>query len=292
MPQIEKISLNTGAEMPMEGFGVYLVTDESECEESVYRAINTGYRLIDTAAIYKNESSVGRAVSSAVKDGICKREDLFITSKLWVQDMKDEDSARYGIENSLKALGLDYIDLYLEHQAANDYFSAWRGLEKAYGEGVIRAIGVSNFYPNILANFCESVNIIPAVNQIELHPWYTQEEALENMRNYGVVPQAWAPLGGARYDINNNVLLNRISQKHDKTVGQIMLRWNVQRGVSVIPKSTHLSRIEENFNIWDFALSSSEMKEISSLDMGYTGTRAKHLNPDYVRTLMRTKLHD
>ncbi len=292
MSNVERISLNTGAMMPMEGFGVYLVTDERECEESVYSAIKTGYRLIDTAAIYKNETFVGKAVSRAVNDGLCKREDLFITSKLWVQDMKDEDSARYGVENSLKALGLDYIDLYLEHQAANDYFSAWRGMEKAYKEGLLKNIGVSNFYPNMLANFCEVVEVVPAVNQIELHPWYTQEEALENMKYYGVIPQAWAPLGGSRYDIQNNGLLNRISQKHNKTAGQVILRWNVQRGVSVIPKSTHISRIEENFDIWDFELSSIEMEEISSLDMGYTGTRAKHLNPDYVRSLMKKKLHD
>ncbi len=279
---METILLNTGAKMPMEGFGVFRVPDKEECRRSVLSAIRMGYRMIDTAAVYTNEDAVGEAVRQAIDEGICTREELFITSKIWVADMKDTDTARRAIDASLKKCGLVYLDLYLLHQAMNDYFSAWRALEKAFGEGKLRAIGVSNFYPNILTNFCECVDVIPAVNQVELHPWYVQHGALETMKRYGVVPEAWAPLGGGRYAFDNS-LLKEIAAAHGKTVGQVMLRWNVQRGVPVIPKSTHPDRMRENLGIWDFALDEEEMDRISSLDMGYSGTRAKHFDPEFVR---------
>jgi diketogulonate reductase-like aldo/keto reductase len=187
---------------------------------------------------------------------------------------------------------LTQADLYLLHQAMGDYFSAWRAMEDAYREGKLRAIGVSNFYPNILTNFCETVEIKPMVNQVELHPFFAQTEALETMRYYGVVAEAWAPLGGGRYAPFENETLQEIADAHDKSIGQVMLRWNVQRGVVVIPKSTHEERIRENLDIWDFFLTEEEMELIGSLDMGYTGTAVKHFEPDFVRMCVSRKIHD
>lgn len=289
---MDYVTLNNNLKMPIVGFGVFQVPDKKECQESVYQAIKAGYRLIDTAASYTNEDAVGSAVRQAIDEGICKREDLFITSKLWVQDMKDYESAKKGIEASLKKSGLEYLDLYLLHQAMGDYFSAWRAMEDAYKEGKLKAIGVSNFYPNILTNFCETVEIKPMVNQVELHPYYTQEQALETMKDYNVVPEAWAPLGGGRYNPFEDEMLIAIAKKYNKSVVQVLLRWNVQRGVVVIPKSTHLERIIENIDIFDFELNDEEMKQISSLDMGYTGSRAKHFEPDFVRMCINKKIHD
>lgn len=275
----------------MEGFGVFQVRDFETCKESVLNAIKAGYRLIDTAASYGNEDAVGAAVKEAVEEGICKREDLFITSKMWVADMVDEVTATAAIDASLKKTGLEYLDLYLLHQAMGDYFAAWRSMEKAYEEGKLRAIGVSNFYPNILTNFCETVRIPPMVNQVELHPYYTQEGALKTMEYYNVIPEAWAPLGGGRYNPFEDEMLKGIAASHHKTVGQVILRWNVQRGVVIIPKSTHEERIRENFDIWDFELNGEEMKQIASLDMGYSGSRAKHFEPDFVRMCLSNKIH-
>ncbi len=289
---MEFVTLYNGLKMPMEGFGVFQVRDKQECENAVYEAIRVGYRLIDTAAVYTNEDAVGNAVRRAIADGLCTREDLFITSKLWVQDMASYETAKAGIEASLKKSGLAYFDLYLLHQSLNDYFSAWRALEDAYEEGKLKAIGVSNFYPNVLTNFCETMRIKPMVNQVELHPYFTQEKALETMQYYGVVPEAWAPLGGGRYDAFHEPVLMEIAQKHGKTIGQVMLRWNVQRGVVVIPKSVHVERIVENFDIWDFTLSEEEMKQISSLNRGYVGTAVKHFDPDFVRMVLNSKIHD
>ncbi len=206
--------------------------------------------------------------------------------------MMDYDSAKKGIEASLKKSGLEYLDLYLLHQACGDYFAAWRAMEDAYQEGLLKAIGVSNFYPNILTNFCEVVKIKPVVNQVELHPYYTQEKALETMKYYNVIPEAWAPLGGGRYNPFEDEMLKDIANHHHKSVGQVLLRWNLQRGVVVIPKSTHLERIKENIDLFDFELSEEEMNKISSLDMGYTGSRAKHFDPEFVRMVLNNKIHD
>lgn len=280
---MQYVTLNTGAKMPMMGFGVFRVPDRQVCEDAVYEAIRVGYRLIDTATVYDNEGAVGAAVRRAIEDGLCTREDLFVTSKLWVSDMVNEKSAARAIDASLERLDIGYLDLYLEHQALNDYFAAWRAMQDAHRAGKLRAIGVSNFYPNVLTNFCECVDVIPAVNQVELHPYYTQEKALETMRRYGVVPEAWAPLGGGRYDPFGDEGFRAIAEAHGKTVGQVLLRWNVQRGVVVIPKSTHAERIAENFDIWDFELTDDEMATIAGHDRGYTGSRAKHFDPDFVR---------
>lgn len=292
MSQIETVRLHNGLEMPLEGFGVFQVRDKEECKRAVLDAIKAGYRLIDTAASYTNEDAVGEAVREAISEGICTREELFITSKMWVQDMENIDMARAAIDASIKKMGLEYIDLYLLHQAMKDYFSAWRAMEEAYEAGKLKAIGVSNFYPHVLTNFCETVKIRPMVNQVELHPYFTQEDALETMKYDDVVPEAWAPLGGGRYNPFENEMLKEIAVKHNKSVGQVILRWNVQRGVVVIPKSTHKERIIENVNIWDFALSEDEMKQISSLDQGYVGTAVKHFDPEFVRMCNQRKIHD
>ena len=289
---MEFAMLNNGIKMPMEGFGVFQVRDKEECKRSVLDAIKAGYRLIDTAASYTNEDAVGEAVKEAVAQGICTREELFITSKMWVQDMQNYETAKAAIDASLNAMGLEYLDLYLLHQAMKDYFSAWRAMEDAYKEGKLRAIGVSNFYPHTLTNFCETVEIKPMVNQVELYPYFTQENALETMKYYEVQPEAWAPLGGGRYKPFDDPMLQKIAAAHGKTVGQVILRWNVQRGVVVIPKSTHKERIEENIDIWDFTLTEEEMKRIASLDMGYEGTAVKHFDPEFVRMCNQRKIHD
>lgn len=284
--------LTNGIKMPMEGFGVFQVRDKEECKESVLNAIRAGYRLIDTAASYTNEDAVGEAVREAIAEGICTREELFITSKMWVQDMQNYEMAKKAIDHSIETLGMEYLDLYLLHQAMKDYFSAWRAMEDAYKEGKLRAIGVSNFYPHVLTNFCETVAIRPMVNQIEMHPYFTQEPALKVMEEYQVVPEAWAPLGGGRHNPFDNEMVKEIAAAHGKTVGQVVLRWNVQRGVVVIPKSVHKTRIEENFQIWDFTLTEEEMQRISSLDLGYQGTAVKHFDPEFVKMCNTRKIHE
>lgn len=286
---MEYATLQNGLKMPMEGFGVFQVRDKEECKRSVLDAIRTGYRLIDTAASYTNEDAVGEAVREAIAEGICTREELFITSKMWVQDMQNYEMAKAAIDASLEKTGLEYLDLYLLHQAMKDYFSAWRAMEDAYRDGKLKAIGVSNFYPHVLTNFCETVEIQPMVNQVE---YFTQENALATMKKHNIVPEAWAPLGGGRYGAFHEGLLLEIASAHGKKVGQVMLRWNIQRGVVVIPKSTHPERIEENFNIWDFTLTDDEMQRISSLDQGYTGTVVKHFDPEFVRMCTNRKIHD
>ena len=284
--------LTNGIKMPMEGFGVFQVRDKEECKESVLNAIRAGYRLIDTAASYTNEDAVGEAVREAIAEGICTREELFITSKMWVQDMQNYEMAKKAIDHSIETLSVEYLDLYLLHQAMKDYFSAWRAMEDAYKEGKLRAIGVSNFYPHVLTNFCETVAIRPMVNQIEMHPYFTQEPALKVMEEYQVVPEAWAPLGGGRHNPFDNEMVKEIAAAHGKTVGQVVLRWNVQRGVVVIPKSVHKTRIEENFQIWDFTLTEEEMQRISSLDLGYQGTAVKHFDPEFVKMCNTRKIHE
>lgn len=284
--------LTNSVKMPMEGFGVFQVRDKEECKESVLNAIRAGYRLIDTAASYTNEDAVGEAVREAIAEGICTREELFITSKMWVQDMQNYEMAKKAIDHSIETLGVEYLDLYLLHQAMKDYFSAWRAMEDAYKEGKLRAIGVSNFYPHVLTNFCETVAIRPMVNQIEMHPYFAQESALKVMEEYQIVPEAWAPLGGGRHNPFDNEMVKEIAAAHGKTVGQIVLRWNVQRGVVVIPKSVHKARIEENFQIWDFTLTEEEMQKISSLDLGYQGTAVKHFDPEFVKMCNTRKIHE
>ncbi len=282
---MEYVTLNTGARMPLEGFGVFQIPDAAECERVVYDAIKTGYRLLDTAASYMNEEAVGRGVKKAIEDGLVTRDDLFITTKVWVSDMKTEETAYEAVKTSLKKLDMGYADLILLHQPMGDYFAAYRGITRAYKEGLTKAIGVANFYPAILANFCETVEVIPAVNQVELHPFFAQEGALENMKAYGVVPQAWGPLAEGKHGIFTDPDLTAIGNKYGKSAAQVVLKWNAQRGVSIIPKSTHVERMEQNIDIWDFDLTDEEMKTVASKDLGHSEI-VNHDDPGFVKFVL------
>ena len=282
---MEFITLNTGAKMPLEGFGVFQIPDAKECEEVVYNAIKTGYRLLDTAAAYANEEAVGKGVARAIADGLTTREELFITTKVWVTDMKSEDAAYEAVKVSLGKLAMDGVDLILLHQPMGDYFAAYRGITKAYKEGLAKAIGVANFYPAILTNLCETVEVIPAVNQVELHPFFAQEAALENMKAYGVAPQAWGPLAEGKHGIFTDPILTEIGKKYGKSAAQVVLRWNAQRGVSIIPKSVHVERMEQNIDIWDFTLTDEEMAKIAEKDLGHSEI-VNHDDPAFVKMIM------
>ena len=286
MNKIKTVKLNNGVEMPLEGFGVFQVPDPDVCERAVLDAIATGYRLIDTAAAYMNEEAVGKAVA---KCGV-PREELFITTKLWVQDASYE-GAKAAIETSLQKLGLSYIDLYLIHQPMGDYIGAYRAMEEAYKAGKLRAIGVCNCYPHVLADICETVAVKPAVNQVELHPFFQQENALALMREYGVHPEAWGPFAEGSHGIFTHPVLTAIGQKYGKSAAQVALRWNVQRGVTVIPKSVHKERMEQNINIWDFTLSGEDMAEIAKLDIGRSEI-VDHSDPKFVQMLHQVKVHE
>lgn len=276
---MDNIILNNGVKMPMEGFGVFQVPDPDVCEKAVLDAISVGYRLIDTAASYNNEEAVGRAIA---KSGVLRNE-LFITTKLWVADAS-YDKAKKAFETSLKKLGLEYIDLYLIHQPMGDYIGAYRAMEELYKEGLIRAIGVCNCYPHVLADICETVEVIPAVNQVELHPFFQQPQAIKLMKEYGVVPEAWGPFAEGRHGIFTNPILTEIGEKYGKSAAQTALRWNVQRGVVIIPKSTHRNRMEQNIDIWDFSLTGEDMAAIASLDIGHSEI-VNHFDPDFVKAL-------
>ena len=283
---MEFVTLNNGVKMPLEGFGVFQVPDPAQCEQAVLDAIASGYRLIDTAAAYMNEKAVGEAIK---KSGV-PREELFITTKLWVQDASYE-AAKKAIQTSLDNLGLSYLDLYLIHQPMGDYVGAYRAMEEAYKEGKLKAIGVCNFYPHRLADLCETVEVIPAVNQVELHPFFQQENALALMKEYGVVPEAWGPFAEGNHGIFTHPVLTAIGQKYGKSAAQVALRWNVQRGVVVIPKSVHKERIEQNMNIWDFQLSDEDMAEIAKLDIGQSEI-VDHSDPAFVKMLHSLKVHE
>ena len=283
---MEFVTLNNGVKMPLEGFGVFQVPDPAQCEQAVLDAIASGYRLIDTAAAYMNEKAVGEAIK---KSGV-PREELFITTKLWVQDASYE-AAKKAIQTSLANLGLLYLDVYLIHQPMGDYVGAYRAMEEAYKEGKLKAIGVCNFYPHRLADLCETVEVIPAVNQVELHPFFQQENALALMKEYGVVPEAWGPFAEGNHGIFTHPVLTAIGQKYGKSAAQVALRWNVQRGVVVIPKSVHKERIEQNMNIWDFQLSDEDMAEIAKLDIGHSEI-VDHSDPAFVKMLHSLKVHE
>ena len=283
---MEFVTLNNGVKMPLEGFGVFQVPDAAECEQAVLDAISSGYRLIDTAAAYMNEEAVGAAIK---KCGV-PREELFITTKLWVQDASYE-MAKAAFQTSLDKLGLNYIDLYLIHQPMGDYVGAYRAMEELYKAGKIRAIGVCNFYPASLADFCETVEVIPAVNQVELHPFFQQENALALMKEYGIVPEAWGPFAEGKHGIFTHPVLTDNKEKYGKTAAQVALRWNVQRGVVVIPKSVHKDRMEQNFAIWDFALSEDDMQRIAQLDLGHSEI-VDHSDPAFVKMLHNLKIHE
>ena len=287
---MEYITLNTGAKMPLEGFGVFQIPDLAQCEEIVYNAIKVGYRLFDTAASYFNEEAVGKAIARAIADGLVTREELFIVTKLWVQDAS-YDKAKLAIRDSLRKLGLDYIDLYLFHQPMGDYFGAYRAMEEAYKEGSLKAIGVANCYPAILANLCETVEVMPAVDQVELHPFFQQWDALKNMKSYGVQPMAWGPLAEGKHGIFTDPELTAIGAKYGKSAAQVVLRWNTQRGVVIIPKSTKVERMAQNLDIWDFTLSEEDMEIVGKKDLGHSEI-VDHSDPAFVKMLHSWKVHD
>ena len=288
---MEHVILNDGNKMPLEGFGVFQIPDAAQAEQVTCDAIKVGYRLIDTAAAYFNEAAVGKGIARAIADGLTTREEIFITTKVWVQDMSDEATAYNAVKTSLSKLNLPYVDLILLHQPMNDYFAAYRGLERAQTDGLTKSIGVANFYPAILTNFCETVKTTPAVNQIELHPFFVQADALDNMKNYGVAPQAWAPLAEGKHGIFTDADLVAIGKKYNKTAAQVALRWNIQRGVSIIPKSVHVERMIQNLDVWDFTLTEEEMATVAAKDLGRSEI-VDHSSPAFVKMLHGWKVHD
>ncbi|MBO5146435.1 MAG: aldo/keto reductase [Lachnospiraceae bacterium] len=281
---MEYMTLDNGVTMPQEGYGVFQIPPD-ECERCVTDALSVGYRLIDTASAYGNEEGVGAAVR---KSGI-PREELFITTKLWVQDTSYEGAKR-AAEASMKRLGLDYLDLYLIHQPFGDYYGAWHAMEEMYREGTIRAIGVCNFDEARLVDLCVNHEIQPAVNQVEIHPFHQQTSAIQTMRRYQVQPEAWGPLSEGQKNIFCHRLLSKIAARYQKSTAQIILRWNIQRGVVVIPKSARKERMEENINIWDFTLDSKDMDAIAALDIGHSEI-INHYSSSTARALNAMKIH-
>jgi diketogulonate reductase-like aldo/keto reductase len=281
---MQNVRLNNGVEMPILGFGVFQVTDLAECERSVVDAIATGYRLIDTAASYGNEEAVGKAIK---RSGVL-REDLFITTKVWIQS-DGYNGTKRSFENSLKRLQLDYVDLYLMHQPLGDVYGEWRAMQELYKEGMVKAIGVSNFHPDRLIDLIVHNEIVPAVNQIETHPFHQQIETQKFLQENNVQVESWGPFAEGKNNIFHNELLLSIGKKYNKSIAPVILRWLTQRGVVAIPKSVRKERMEENFNIFDFKLSEEDMHEIKELD-----TKASlffdHRDPAVVKWLGERKL--
>ena len=281
---MHQVVLNNGVGMPILGFGVYQVRDPEECERCVYEALQTGYRLIDTAAAYLNEEAVGKAI----KRGGVARQEIFVTTKLWIQDAGYE-SAKQAFEKSLSKLQLDYLDLYLIHQPFGDIYGSWRAMEELYRAGRIKAIGVSNFQPDRLMDLIVHNEIVPAVNQVETHPFCQQIEAQKFMQKNNVQIESWGPFAEGRNNMFGNELLLSIAEEHHKTVAQVILRWLIQRDIVVIPKTVHQERIAENFSVFDFELSRKDMDAILTLD-----TKASsffdHRDPEMVKRLGNVKL--
>nr|WP_263323152.1 aldo/keto reductase [Neobacillus sp. Marseille-Q6967] len=280
---MQKVILNNGVEMPILGFGVYQIEDPNLCEQAVYDALLAGYRLIDTAAAYMNEVAVGRAIK---RSGV-PREEIFITTKLWIQDAGYEN-AKKGFAKSLERLQVDYIDLYLIHQPFGDVYGSWRAMEELYREGKVRAIGVSNFYPDRLVDLIDHNEVVPAVNQVETHPFCQQIESHNLMKENNVQIMSWGPFAEGKNNMFQNEVLASIAEKYNKSVAQVILRWLTQREVVVIPKSVHKERIIENFNIFDFELSQEDMETIANLDTKES-VFFSHRDPGFVRWLGNVK---
>lgn len=278
------VKLNNGIEMPILGFGVFQIPDKAECERVVIEAIKTGYRLIDTAASYLNEAAVG----SAIKNSGVTREALFITTKLWIQDTGYEKT-KAAFQRSLERLQLDYLDLYLIHQPYGDIFGSWRAMQELYHEGKIKAIGVANFHPDRMIDLIVNSGFTPAINQIETHPFHQQIEAQTFLEENNVQIQSWGPFAEGKNNIFHNEILAAIGNKYNKSVAQVILRWLTQRGVVAIPKSVRKERMEENFNVFDFDLSTEDLQAIASLDTG-ASLFFDHRNPAMVKWLSERKL--
>ncbi|WP_142827987.1 aldo/keto reductase [Planococcus soli] len=274
---MQNVKLNNGVEMPILGFGVYQIVDETECEKAVYDALMAGYRLIDTAAAYVNEEAVGRAIK---RSGVPRKE-IFVTTKLWIQDA-GYDKTKKAFAKSLERLKLDYLDLYLIHQPYGDVCGSWRAMEELYEEGKIRAIGVSNFQPDRVSDFLVHQKVTPAVNQIETHPFCQQIESANWMKENGVQIESWGPFAEGRNDMFQNETLAVIGEKYNKSVAQVILRWLTQRGVVAIPKSVRKERMIENFNIFDFKLDQADMDQIAALDTK-DSVFFSHRDPEFVK---------
>lgn len=275
----QTVTLNNGIAMPLQGFGVFQMTDPAECERAVIDAINAGYRLIDTAASYQNETQVG----NALKQSGVPRDELFVTTKLWLQDAHYQ-GAKAQFERSLNRLRLDYVDLYLIHQPYGDIHGAWRAMEELYLEGKIRAIGVSNFHPDRLADLIAFNKVVPAVNQVEVNPFNQQLQAVPWMKSRGIQPEAWAPFAEGKQGLFQHPLLTTLGQQHGKSVGQVILRWLFQNDIVSLAKSVRKDRMAENINILDFELSSEEMLQITALDTA-TSAFFSHRDPAMVEWL-------
>jgi len=282
---METVKLNNGIEMPILGFGVFQVTDLAECERSVIDAIDSGYRLLDTAESYMNEEAVGKAIKAS---GV-SREELFVTTKLWINS-NGYQGAKAAFENSLKKLQLDYLDLYLIHQPFGDVYGEWHAMEELYKEGKVRAIGVSNFQPDRLIDLIIHNEIVPAVNQVETHPFHQQINAHQFMSENKVQIESWGPFAEGKNDMFKNEVLGGIGKKYNKSIAQVVLRWLTQRGIVAIPKSVRKERMQENINIFDFQLSAEEMETIKTLDSG-TSSFFDHRDPAMVKWLGERKLN-
>jgi len=281
---MKHVKLNNGVEMPILGFGVFQVKDLAECERSVMEAIETGYRLIDTAQSYRNEEAVG----NAIKNSGIKRQELFITTKLWIQSNGYEDTKK-AFENSMKRLQLYYLDLYLIHQPFGDVYGEWKAMQDLYKEGRIKAIGVSNFYPDRLIDLIIHNEIVPAVNQIETHPFHQQIETQKFLQENNVQIESWGPFAEGKNDLFHNELLASIGKKYDKSITQVVIRWLTQRGVIAIPKTVHKERMKQNFNSLDFELSAEDMEAIKALDSNKSAF-FDHRDPAMVKWLGERKL--
>lgn len=281
---MQKVTLNNGVEMPILGFGVFQINDPAECEQSVLDALETCYRLIDTAASYQNEEAVGKAIRSS---GV-PREEIFLTTKLWVQDTGNEKT-KAAFEKSLKRLNVDYLDLYLIHQPFGDVYGSWRAMEELYKEGKTRAIGISNFQPDRVMDLICFNEIIPAVNQIETHPFYQQVETQRFLQENGVQIESWGPFAEGKNGLFTNALLADIGEKHNKSIAQVVLRWLVQRGVVAIPKSVRKERMKENLAVFDFQLSQEDMERIQSLDQKESAF-LDHRDPKIIQWMATRKL--
>ena len=282
---MEHIQLNNGVKMPVAEFGVFQIQNQTQCEQCVVDAVHAGYRLIDTAAVYGNEGAVGRAIRHC---GV-PREELFLTSKLWVQDAGYE-AAKKAINNSLRNLQTDYLDLYLIHRPFGDYYGAWRAMKEAYDAGKIRAIGLSNFDPARVVDLTLNNRIIPAVNQVECHPFYQQEDTRRFLQEQGIVMEAWASFAEGKKQIFQNETLRQIGAQYEKSPAQVILRWNIRRGIVPLAKSVHRERMEQNLSVFDFALSDEDMLAISRLDEGVT-LFGRNEDPQYAKMINSVKIH-